>query len=183
VSKTDAGAPCEPNSRKQRRYRGHSLILETEVETADGAATLVEFMRPRGQTSDLVRLVIGRRAGRVPHPAHHSLRLFRLWCPRALGAAARRRHTHAISGPDMVVLRTPVALCGEGMTTAGRFTAADETVPFVLSYGPPMTIRPRPSTPSPRSPIPKRSGASGAVADDHHAHLAIEEALTFGSLG
>jgi hypothetical protein len=43
----------------------------------------------------------------------------------------------AIAGPDMTVLRTPVALVGRDLTHVGEFTvAAGEAVPFVLSYGP-----------------------------------------------
>ena len=43
----------------------------------------------------------------------------------------------AIAGPDMVVLRTPVHLRGENMTTVGEFTVGEgDRVPFVLSYGP-----------------------------------------------
>jgi len=43
----------------------------------------------------------------------------------------------AIAGPDMVVLRTPVAMVGQNMTHVGQFTvAAGESVPFVLHYGP-----------------------------------------------
>ena len=40
------------------------LILETTFETADGAATLIDFMPPRDDTPNLVRLVLGRR-GRI----------------------------------------------------------------------------------------------------------------------
>src|SRR5262252_4388999 len=41
----------------------------------------------------------------------------------------------AIAGPDMVVLRTPVQLRGENLTTVGNFIiAAGETIPFVLTY-------------------------------------------------
>src|SRR5208282_5841157 len=47
-----------------RRYQPNTLILETRFETAEGAATLVDFM-PGGQTgSSIVRLVIGER-GRI----------------------------------------------------------------------------------------------------------------------
>ena len=53
--------PRERPNRITRRYRGPTLILETELEAAEGAATLVEFMPPRGKASDLVRLVIGKR--------------------------------------------------------------------------------------------------------------------------
>jgi GH15 family glucan-1,4-alpha-glucosidase len=51
----DAGA------RSSRRYRDRTLILETDIESADGAATVVDFMPPRGKTSEIVRLVYGRR--------------------------------------------------------------------------------------------------------------------------
>jgi len=49
----------------RRQYRDNTLILETHFETAEGAVTLVDFMPPRNEESDLVRLVIGER-GRVP---------------------------------------------------------------------------------------------------------------------
>src|SRR5581483_1728311 len=41
-----------------------------------------------------------------------------------------------ISGPDLTVLRTPVALRCDNGKAAGAFTvAAGQTIPFVLSYG------------------------------------------------
>ena len=54
-------APVDPKARVTRRYRDDTLILETEFTTGDGAATLVDFMPPRGKASDVVRIVIGRR--------------------------------------------------------------------------------------------------------------------------
>ena len=57
-------APAGDITKFSRRYRGDSLILETRFETADGAVTLIDFMPPRGQASDIVRLVRGER-GRV----------------------------------------------------------------------------------------------------------------------
>src|SRR5215203_4156809 len=51
--------PVEPASRVSRQYRGHTLILETRMEAADGAVTIVDFMPPRGRNSDIVRLVRG----------------------------------------------------------------------------------------------------------------------------
>jgi len=51
----------------------------------------------------------------------------------------------AIAGPDMVVLRTPVELRGENLTTVGDFTvAAGDAVPFVLTYAPSHMPPPRP---------------------------------------
>ena len=43
----------------------------------------------------------------------------------------------AIAGPDMVTLRTPVALRGEDLTTRADFEVAEgSVVPFVLTHGP-----------------------------------------------
>src|SRR4029079_13796408 len=57
-------APADGRARSSRAYRAGTLVLETTVETTDGAATLIDFMPPRGTNSDVVRLVRGDR-GRV----------------------------------------------------------------------------------------------------------------------
>src|SRR5205085_107349 len=57
-------APRGEVLRTARRYRGDSLILETQFETAEGAVTLIDFMPPRGKASDLVRIARGEH-GRV----------------------------------------------------------------------------------------------------------------------
>jgi GH15 family glucan-1,4-alpha-glucosidase len=45
----------------------------------------------------------------------------------------------------MVVLRTPVHLVGQNLTTVGEFTvAAGQTVPFVLTYAPSHGAPPEP---------------------------------------
>lgn len=118
-----------------RRYRPHTLILETCFETDDGAVTLIDFMPIRERNPDCVRIVEGVR-GRVTMSAELILRFgYGAVVPwvRKLGDGTLR----AIAGPDMVVLRTPVHLHGENMTTVGTFTVgAGDRVPFVLSYGP-----------------------------------------------
>src|SRR5665213_2807061 len=101
-------AACDPKVRISRRYRGDTLILETELETAEGAVTLIEFMPPRGEASDLVRLVLGKR-GRVSMRTELIVRFDYgasvPWVTRVGDAALL-----AVCGPDSVVLRTPVAL-------------------------------------------------------------------------
>ena len=52
-------APADPKARVARRYRGNTLILETEFASADGVVTLVDFMPPRGKASDIVRFSAG----------------------------------------------------------------------------------------------------------------------------
>jgi GH15 family glucan-1,4-alpha-glucosidase len=126
--------PCDQNVRRQRRYRGDTLILETELETAEGAATLIEFMPPRGQASDIVRLVAGRR-GQMRMRTELIVRFdygsLVPWVTRM-----DPRTLRIVCGPDMVVLRTAVPLRGEDLKTVGEFTvSAGELVPFVLTYG------------------------------------------------
>ena len=52
-------APAADTLSISRRYRGASLILETEFTTASGVVRLIDFMPPRGQEPDLVRIVEG----------------------------------------------------------------------------------------------------------------------------
>src|SRR3954452_10702893 len=48
-----------------RRYRGETLVLETEWDTPSGTVRLIDFMPPRGEAPDVVRIVEGV-SGRVP---------------------------------------------------------------------------------------------------------------------
>lgn len=127
--------PVAPIKACKRRYRGDSLILETTLETDDGAITLIDFMPPRGSASDVVRIVRGDR-GTVKVRMELIIRF-------GFGAAIPwvKRDTDdavlAICGPDMTVLHTPVETHGEDLTTVAKFEIeAGDSVPFVLTYGP-----------------------------------------------
>jgi GH15 family glucan-1,4-alpha-glucosidase len=122
-------------ARITRQYRDNTLILETRFETADGAITLVDFMPPRNEESDLVRLVIGER-GRVPMRLELILR-FGYGATVPWVARTEDGTWRAIAGPDMVTLRTPVNLVGENFTTTAEFIVTEgQTIPFVLGYSP-----------------------------------------------
>ncbi len=128
-------APADPAARARRRYRGNTLILETEFETDSGAVTLIDFMPVRGPAPELVRIVVGRR-GRVPMRTDLVMRFdygsIVPWVSRLDDGSLR-----AIAGPDMLVLRTDVSLHGEGLATVGEFVVgAEETAVFVLAYAP-----------------------------------------------
>ena len=125
-------APQE-QARVTRRYRPNTLILETHFETADGAATLVDFMPFRVEHSEIVRLVVGTR-GKLKMHTELILRFgygaVVPWVTRLENGALR-----AIAGPDMAVLRTPVRIKGKDMTSIGEFVIGEgETIPFVLTY-------------------------------------------------
>jgi GH15 family glucan-1,4-alpha-glucosidase len=119
-----------------RRYWGDTLILETRFETSDGAVELVDFMPPRGNASDVVRLVRGAR-GRVKMRMQLVIRFgFGSdipWVKKNEDGSSLL----AICGQDMAVLRTPVATRGEDFTTVAEFEVGEgDIVPFVLTYGP-----------------------------------------------
>jgi GH15 family glucan-1,4-alpha-glucosidase len=125
--------PRHPEAQVSRRYRPNTLILETGFETPEGAATLIDFMPPRGRHSAVVRIVRGEH-GRVQMATKVVFRFgygaIVPWMTRMEDGTYR-----AIAGPDMVVLRTPVHLRGENLTTVGTFSVAEgDTIPFVLTY-------------------------------------------------
>jgi GH15 family glucan-1,4-alpha-glucosidase len=130
-----------------RHYANNTLILETEFTSADGsnAVVVIDFMPLReGRTaSHLVRLVVGTR-GSLPMRTEWIVRFsYGGWVPWVSRSDAG--DLVAIAGPDMVVLRTPVVLRGEGLTTVGDFVvSAGQRVPFVLTYAPSHLPLPEP---------------------------------------
>ncbi len=128
-------SPAEEVTRFSRRYWDNTLILETRFETANGTVALIDFMPPRGNASDIVRLVRGV-TGKVKLQMQLVIRFgFGIdipWVKRTQDGALL-----AIAGPNMTVLRTPVETRGEDLTTVASFEVNEgETVPFVLTYGP-----------------------------------------------
>ena len=78
----------------RRQYRGDTLVLETELETDDGAVRLIDFMPPRETNPDLVRIVEGVR-GRVEMQMELVIRFdygsIVPWVRRLDGTLARHR--------------------------------------------------------------------------------------------
>ena len=131
----------------KRRYRDDTLILETEFETAEGAATLVDFMPVGGAGSDLVRVVVGRR-GKVSMVSEGVLRFD--YGASVPWISLTQDHTclRAIAGPDKVVLCSPAPLENRERKTIARFeVAAGERKAFVLTHSPSHLEDPRPIDP------------------------------------
>ncbi len=140
-------APAEEVTKSSRRYWDNTLILETRFETANGTVALIDFMPPRGNASDVVRLVRGV-TGKVRLKMELVIRFgFGVdipWVKRTDDGALL-----AICGQDMTVLRTPVETRGEDLTTVAEFeVSAGETNPFVLTYGPSHLPLPKPINPA-----------------------------------
>lgn len=136
-------APVAADVRVSRRYMPHTLVLQTRFETAEGAVTITDFMPPRNRNSNIVRLLTGER-GRLKMSTELVLR-FGYGCVVPWVTRQPDGTIRAIAGPDMAVLRTPVALHGENLRTVGEFTiAAGQRIPFVLSYSPSHLSPPAP---------------------------------------
>ncbi|AFL87182.1 glycosyl hydrolase, glucoamylase [Terriglobus roseus DSM 18391] len=115
------------------RYKPHTLIVEKQWVTQNGEVLVSDFMPPRGNHSDVVRIVRGIR-GTVKMRMDLVLRFDYgrtiPWVQRV------DHHMRAIAGPELVVLRTEVPLRGEDLSTVSDFDVREgESVCFVLSYG------------------------------------------------
>jgi len=123
----------------ERRYRDHTMILETVWRTKTGSVRVTDFMPIGTPHSSIVRLIHGL-SGKVEMNCELVIRFdYGVTIPWV------SRHDNktltAVAGPNILVLRTPVKLRGKDMKTVGSFTVKKgETIPFVLthaiSYGP-----------------------------------------------
>jgi GH15 family glucan-1,4-alpha-glucosidase len=168
-------APRDEGARVTRRYRPNTLILETRFETADGAATLIDFMPLRDRQSDVIRVVVGERgavAMRVELVIRFGFGAIVPWVTRLDDGGLR-----AIAGPDMLVLHTPVALRGEGLKTVGEFViTAGHRLPFILAYAPSHLEPPVP--PNPAAALAATEKFWGEWASRCHAGDFWPEAIT-----
>ena len=124
-------APAGKVLSTSRRYRPGTLVLETEFETAEGTVRLVDCMPIGGDATEVVRLVEGV-SGAVPMRMDLVIRFDYghsvPWVQKANGA------TVALSGPDALCLRTPVATHGESLATVADFVVTEgDRVPFSLT--------------------------------------------------
>lgn len=128
-------APAEAHGpRARRRYRGDTLVLDTEWETATGQVRVTDFMPRREGAPCVVRIVEGL-SGSVDVRVDLRLRFdygrVLPWMRRTDGALT------GIAGPESVWLRTPVRLTGHDETHTARFRlGAGERIPFVLTWHP-----------------------------------------------
>ncbi|WP_238163584.1 trehalase-like domain-containing protein [Kribbella capetownensis] len=179
-----AGGPCA-----RRRYRGDTLVLESEWDTPEGTVRIIDFMPPRGQAPDIVRIVQGV-SGAVPMVGELRLRFdygqIIPWVRNVGGAI------EAVAGPDSAWLRTPAPLEGRDNRTISEFTVrAGDTVPFVLTWAPSHLSRPKPvdadralaDTLDFWERCSERSTVTGRWRDDLQRSLIVLKALTYRPTG
>ena len=156
-------APRAPLIDVRRRYRPGTLVLETEMETADGVVRIIDFMPVRDRAPDLVRIVEGVR-GRVEMRFDLVIRFDNgrvvPWVRRqgqkdhetadaAADPGAGGRALIAIAGPNALCLRSDLRLQGEGLATVADFSiAAGERRATVCTWFPSHEALPRVVQPS-----------------------------------
>ena len=138
-------APAGAVTSSARRYRGNSLVLETEFTTAAGTVRLLDCMPPRERAPDLVRVVEGVR-GEV----EMNMELIVRFDYGSIVPWVRKVDDtwRAIGGPDAVSLWTTVPLRGEDFTTRSTFIVRKgELVEFHLMWHPSQEGAERSTTP------------------------------------
>jgi GH15 family glucan-1,4-alpha-glucosidase len=130
-------APAGEVQASSRRYRPGTLVLETELETAEGAVRLIDFMPRRAQGPPRVMRIVEGLRGRVPMRMELSLRpdygSIRPWTELTSDGAI------ATAGPDAFRLSTPLPLRVEDGTMFAEFVAVEGarerlTLTWHLSY-------------------------------------------------
>ncbi|HWB67128.1 MAG TPA: glycoside hydrolase family 15 protein [Mycobacteriales bacterium] len=122
-----AGGDCT-----RRRYRGETMILETEWDVDGGTVRIIDFMPPRGEAPDVVRIVEGV-AGQVEMTTTIRAR----FDYGSIVPWVRRDHgsLRMYAGPDSLCLRTPIQLAPADMSHAATFrVSAGDRIPFVLTW-------------------------------------------------
>jgi GH15 family glucan-1,4-alpha-glucosidase len=124
-----------------RRYWRDTLVLETVFLTEGGIVRVIDFMPPRGQAPDVVRIV-ECLAGSVRMRSELVIRFdYGSIVPWVRNVEGTRL---AVAGPDALAFRTPVDVRGENMRTVGVFDAQEgERIPFVLTWYPSHQEPPR----------------------------------------
>ena len=127
-------APAAPVRQVRRRYRGDSLVLETEFDTDEGSIRVIDFMPLSDHRWDIVRIVEGL-SGRVDVRMELRVRFdygcIVPWvhrCGEGLLLTA---------GPDTLELAASVAVEGENLHSIASFSvSAGRRESFVLNYRP-----------------------------------------------
>ena len=134
--------PAAPVREVRRRYRGDTLILETEFVTDHGVARVIDFMPPRTSFPQVVRLVEGVR-GQVPMEMDLVIRFdygsIVPWVRKIEGGI------RSVAGPDTVDCVSEVDLRGQDLRTVATFTISEgQSVPFAFTWSPTHETPPRP---------------------------------------
>jgi GH15 family glucan-1,4-alpha-glucosidase len=127
------GGPDEGKWTTTRRYRDHTLILETTFEHVEGSFRLIDFMPIRERHSDVVRIIEGI-SGSVRLRMDLALRFD---YGRTVPWVTRLEDgVRCVAGPNLALLHASVPVHGENLTTVAEFDIHQgQRIWFTLTYG------------------------------------------------
>jgi GH15 family glucan-1,4-alpha-glucosidase len=172
-----------------RRYRSDTLILESIYECPEGRVRAIDFMPPRGDAPDIVRIVESLE-GAVPMLSELVIRFdygsIVPWVRRVDHARV------AIAGPDALCFRADTPVRGQDMTTVSEFVLEPgRRVPFVLTWFP--SHKPLPDPTDAEVALDESEAYwlewasncahDGDYHDEIHSSLLVLKALTYGPTG
>ncbi|HEX3696904.1 MAG TPA: glycoside hydrolase family 15 protein [Polyangia bacterium] len=182
-------APRDRVRSVRRRYRQDSLVLETEMTTAQGVVRIVDFMPIRDGLPNLIRVV----EGLVGQVAMGFDLVVRFDTGRVTPWVRRREGTLTLTaGPDALCLRSDIAVHGKDLSTVGHFDiAAGQRRVAALTWFP--SHQPLPPSVDPLAALAEtdqwwRSWSSRCTYDGPWkeavgSSLRVLKALTFGPTG
>jgi GH15 family glucan-1,4-alpha-glucosidase len=125
-------SPAGEIRKVRRRYRGDSLILETEFECESGRARVIDFMPIRSSEIDVMRTVEGIE-GTVPMRMELQIRFD--YGSIVPWVRSIDRGIRAIAGPDRLYCRGDVAMHGQELATVADFEVRPgDRVTFDLTW-------------------------------------------------
>jgi GH15 family glucan-1,4-alpha-glucosidase len=143
--------PSSGGQATSRNYDDHTLILRSRWDTSEGSVDVVDFMPPRGEAADVVRVVQGV-SGRVTMESILRLRFdygrVNPWVRLGDRDTHASREVSATAGPSSVWVHADVPLTHDGDAIRATFrVAAGDEVAFVLTHRPSHLPRPRMAEP------------------------------------
>jgi GH15 family glucan-1,4-alpha-glucosidase len=126
--------PAAGTRATRRSYRKDTLVLETEFDTPEGTARVVDCMPIRDRTIDVVRIVEGVR-GAVPMQVELYVRFD--YGSVVPWVRTTDHSTSMIAGPNALRLSAPFEIEGRDFRHAADFVVREgDRLPFVLTWYP-----------------------------------------------
>ena len=128
-------APTEAVRKVQRAYIEDTLVLETEFCVESGEAAICDFMPPRDGSSNIVRIIEGRK-GSVEFEIDLVIR-FDYGRSVPWVSQDETGKLTAVAGPHRLTLESPVELTGEDLHSKAKFLVSEgQRIAFTLTHSP-----------------------------------------------
>jgi len=128
-------APTEVVRKVERAYIEDTLVLETDFSVDSGEAAIIDFMPPRDGSSNIVRIIEGRRG----HVEFEIDLVIRFDYGRSVPWVSQdgTGKLTAVAGPHRLTLESPVDLTGADLHSKAKIVVSEgERIAFTLTHSP-----------------------------------------------